>query len=316
MVVSVAFVLAGVALLYGGAESLVRGSVALATRIGLTPLVIGLTVVAFGTSTPELVVSVSASLQNSGSIAAGNVVGSNIANIALILSISILIRPTGVRAQIFRVEAPIVILVSLLVVSLLWDGAIGQGSGAGLFALLVVYIAFSIRRAKMENRMVEMEYEESIPEPTRSIWIELGMIVGGLGLLMFGARLMVAGAVTIAEEVGISEAVIGLSVVSIGTSLPELATSAVAAFRNQGDIAVGNIVGSNLFNLLGLLGLSALARPIQNADVGLVSFAVMVLLSLVLVPLMRSGTRLSRPEGAVLLTSYVAYLIYLAGLPT
>lgn len=302
----------GIALLYGGAESLVRGSVALAFRLGLTPLVIGLTVVAFGTSMPELVVSLEASFEGSGSIAVGNVIGSNIGNVALILGLSVLITPTSVRAQVVRFEVPLVILASILVSGLLWDGDIGRASGGLLVLLLIAYLGYSIRKAREESPSVEDEFEEGLPAAPGKLWLDLLLVFVGLGLLVAGARMMVSGAVTIAEEYGVSQAVIGLTIVAIGTSLPELATSAVAAFKGEGDIAVGNVVGSNLFNILGILGLATLVRPMSDAHVGLVSFVVMVVLALALLPLMRSGRRLSRTEGGLLLTSYAVYMVYLA----
>lgn len=311
MTESILLIAAGVALLYGGAEGLVRGSVALAVRLGLTPLVIGLTVVAFGTSMPELVVSVGASLQGSGSIAVGNVVGSNIGNVALILGLCVLITPTNVRAQVVRVEVPFVVLVSVFVSMLLWDGSVGRLVGGVLILLLLAYLFYSVRKARKEPRSIEREYEEALPEVPGSLWLDVLLLVLGLAFLVAGARMMVSGAVAIAEAAGVSQAVIGLTIVAIGTSLPELATSAVAAVKGEGDIAVGNVVGSNLFNLLGILGLAALVRPIHDAHVGLVSLFVMTVLALALIPLMYSGGRLSRPEGALLMTSYAAYMIYL-----
>lgn len=312
MLEPVLLICGGIALLYGGAESLVRGSVALAFRLGLTPLVIGLTVVAFGTSMPELVVSLEASFEGSGSIAVGNVIGSNIGNVALILGLSVLITPTSVRAQVVRFEVPLVILASILVSGLLWDGDIGRASGGLLVLLLIAYLGYSIRKAREESPSVEDEFEEGLPAAPGKLWLDLLLVFVGLGLLVAGARMMVSGAVTIAEEYGVSQAVIGLTIVAIGTSLPELATSAVAAFKGEGDIAVGNVVGSNLFNILGILGLATLVRPMSDAHVGLVSFVVMVVLALALLPLMRSGRRLSRTEGGLLLTSYAVYMVYLA----
>lgn len=304
-------ILAGMGLLYGGAEGLVRGSASAAARLGLTPLVIGLTVVAFGTSTPELVVSVSASLEGRGSIAVGNVVGSNIGNIALILGTAALIRPPAVHAQIVRFDVPIVIVSAFIMSALLWNSIVGRLEGALLFAGLLAYIGLSLRIAGSEKERTLQEYERAAPGRSRSMWMDVLLIVIGLGLLVAGARAMVFGAVLIAEEFGISEAVIGLTIVAIGTSLPELATSVVAAFNGQGDIAIGNVVGSNIFNVLGILGIAAVARPLISLDVGLVSMAVMCILSLALLPLMRSGHRISRFEGVILLGAYLMYLIYL-----
>lgn len=301
----------GVGLLYGGAESLVRGSASAAARLGLTPLVIGLTVVAFGTSTPELVVSVSAALRGSGSIAVGNVVGSNIGNVALILGIAALIRPPAVQAQIVRFDVPVVIVSSFAVSALLWNGIVNRLEGGLLVVGMLAYVAMSLRIAGKEKELVLQEYEKAAPRRSRSLAIDVLLIVAGLGLLTAGARAMVVGAVSIAEKLDVSQTVIGLTIVAVGTSLPELATSVLAALKGEGDLAIGNVVGSNVFNVLGILGVSSLARPLVSPDVGLVSLAVMCILSLALLPLMRSGQRVSRLEGTGLIGAYVLYVIYL-----
>lgn len=308
MTTDILFLIGGVILLYAGAEGLVRGAASAAARLGLTPLVIGLTVVAFGTSAPELVVSVGAALEDQGSIAIGNVVGSNIGNIALILGLAALISPPRVQAQIIRFDVPIVIGTSVVVSGMLWNGLVGRLEGGILFGGLIVYIALSLWIAQREKEPILQEYEEAAPRRSRSPALDIVLIVGGLLLLVLGARAMVSGAVSIAEGLGISQTVIGLTIVAIGTSLPELATSILAAARGEGDIAVGNVVGSNIFNLLGILGLSALARPLVGPDLGVFSLAVMFILSLALLPLMRSGHRVSRREGAALLAAYVLYV--------
>lgn len=310
MFIPLLFVLVGLLLLTGGAEGLVRGAAALARRLGLSPLVIGLTVVAFGTSMPELVVSVGAALRGSPSVALGNVVGSNIANIGLILGTGALIAALRVQAQVIRFDMPILAAVSLLLVALLADGQVSRLDGALLAAGLVGYLVYSVRWGGADEA-VDAEFEEALPRPHR-LAVDLALLGVGLALLVGGARLLVEGAVALATLLHVSEVVIGLTVVAIGTSLPELATSVVAAWRGEGDIAVGNAVGSCIFNILGILGITALVHPLGTADLGVVDGAVMVGFTLFLLPLMRTGFVLSRLEGALLLAAYLAYLAYLA----
>jgi cation:H+ antiporter len=304
-------VLAGIALLYLGAEGLVRGSASLALRLGMAPLVIGLTVVAFGTSMPELVVSVGAALEGQGGLAVGNVVGSNIGNIGLILGISALIAPLAVHARIIRLDLPLLVLVSAGMAVLLGDGRVERVEGALLAAGLLGYVGFTLYAARRDGTPVGAEPDGIVPAPHSSSALDAGLIVGGLALLVLGARLLVSGAVTIASAAGVEEAVIGLTVVAIGTSLPELATSVVAALKGEGDIAVGNVVGSNLFNLLGILGVTALVRPLAAPGIGMVDLAVMLGAAVLLVPLMWTGRRVSRAEGGFLLAGYTAYVVHL-----
>lgn len=304
-------IVAGIGLLYAGAEGLVRGSASLALRLGLTPLVIGLTVVAFGTSMPEMVVSVDAALGGRSGIALGNVVGSNIGNIGLILALAALIAPLAVKAKILRVDMPILVVVSLLLVLALADGMLGRIEGGLLLAGVVLYTVFSLWAARRESAAVQDEFAEALPAPGGSAARDALFVVVGLGLLVLGARVMVSGAVTVATAAGLSEAVIGLTVIAVGTSLPELATSVVAARKGEGDIAVGNVVGSNLFNILGILGVTALVRPLDAAGLGMVDLGVMVGFSLLLVLFMRTGYLVRRWEGAGLLLLYCAYIGYL-----
>jgi cation:H+ antiporter len=305
------YVLLGIGLLYAGAEGLVRGSASLARRFGLSPLVIGLTVVAFGTSMPELVVSIGAALADQGPIAVGNVVGSNIANVGLILGISALIQPPRVHAQVIRIDLPIMVAASLLLAALLSDGGVARWEGAVLVVLLAGYVVFSLRLAKKEPEEVLAEFDAGVPAPTRGVWIDALLVAAGLALLVGGARALVSGAVNIAQGFGVSEVVIGLTVVAIGTSLPELATSIIAALKGEGDIAVGNVVGSNIFNIFGIVGISSVVRPLVPAGVGPVDLGAMLVLALMLLPLMRSGFRVSRVEGVLLLAVYAGYLVYL-----
>jgi cation:H+ antiporter len=305
----------GFALLVGGADLLIRGGASVALRLGLTPLVVGLTVVAFGTSCPELVVSLRAALVGSGSIAVGNVVGSNICNIALILGLAALIRPLNVKLKLIRWDVPIMIGCSLVIGVLLLDGSIARGEGILLWAGIVAYVALSIHLAQREKRQLQAALLEAAPVPThpsKALGLDLVMIAAGLGLLLFGADLFVKGAVTIARYLGVSEAVIGLTLVALGTSLPELATSAVAAFRGQADIAVGNVIGSNIFNILAILGVTATIHPLRWEGIGMLDLGVMAGLALLMLPLMRTGFRVSRLEGVFLLFVYAAYIIYIA----
>ncbi|MEX2569976.1 MAG: calcium/sodium antiporter [Gemmatimonadota bacterium] len=309
---SLMLVAIGIVLLYFGAEGLVRGSAAVAERLGLAPIVIGLTVVAFGTSMPEMVVSVSAALDERAPIAIGNVVGSNIANIALILGVCALIRPLTVNARIVRLDLPIMIVLSLALVLAVADDRVGRIEGAILVATLAVYTIVSLRLAEREPADVQQEFASGTPKGPRKIWLDFLLIAGGLGFLVLGARALVTGGTTLASSFGISDAVIGLTVVAVGTSLPELATSVLAASRGEGDIAVGNVVGSNIFNILGIVGTASLVRPLLGTAMTPLDLGVMFGAAVVLLPLARSGFRLTRPEGGLLLTGYVIYTAILA----
>ena len=301
----------GLVLLYYGAEGLVRGSAALALHFGVRPLVVGLTVVAFGTSSPELVVSLQAAMTHNGAIAVGNVVGSNICNIALILGLSALIRPMQVHAQLLRQDVPLMIFTSLLLVLLLANGFLGRLEGAVLFTGIVIYIALNIWMSRREHTRSRPDREEARSVSLRFYGRYGLFVVGGLTLLVFGADLMVDGAVALAERAGLSKAVIGLTIIALGTSLPELATSLVAAIRQEGDIAIGNVIGSNVFNILAILGISSLVVPLQAGGVGMVDLVVMTAFAVLMLPLMRTGFRLCRLEGALLLVLYTGYVYYL-----
>jgi cation:H+ antiporter len=304
----------GICLLYVGAEALVRGSAALALRMGLTHLVIGLTVVAFGTSSPEMVVSVQSSIDGNGAIAIGNVIGSNICNIALILGLSAFVRPVRVHVQVVRLQVPLMIAVSVVACLFLLNGTLGRLEGLVLFIGIIAYTAYSIYAARAERAEFTPEtLGETLPTPMHRVAFEAILTLGGFALLVFGARLFVSGAVSLAGALGISQAVIGLTIVALGTSLPELATSVVASVRNHGDIAVGNVVGSNIFNILAVLGMAALVHPIDAGGVGMVDGAVMLAVSLLALPMARSGFVLSRREGLVLLLIYCGYILYLIG---
>ncbi|MDZ7749670.1 MAG: calcium/sodium antiporter [Halofilum sp. (in: g-proteobacteria)] len=302
---------AGLALLYFGGEGLVRGASGLAARLGVSPLAIGLTAVAFGTSAPELVVSLDAALGGANDIAVGNVVGSNIANIALILGLAVLLAPAIVQAKIVRIDAPLVLLVSLLLLAVLADARAGRLEGGLLLAGLVAYTAFTFWEARREAPAVQAELAGAAPPARAGAGADALRTLAGLAMLVAGGHLLVTAAVALATGLGVSQAVIGLTIVAVGTSLPELATSLVAAARGQRDIAVGNVVGSNLFNILGILGVTALVQPLGQGAITWADLGVMTVLAGGLA--LRLGIRpaLGRHDGALLLAAFAAYTAWL-----
>lgn len=304
----------GLALLVGAAHFLVRGAASLALRLGLSPLVVGLTVVAFGTSAPELVVSVRAALDGAGGIAVGNVVGSNIANIGLILGAAALVRPFLTDASVLRRDLPVLLGATGLGVGILLDRVVGRGEGALLLVALAAYLAWSLHEARRASRdRLRVPAAGELPDaPAGPVWHDVAAVGLGLVGLVVGADWFLSGAVGLAEAAGVPNAVIGLTVVALGTSLPELATSVVAAVRGESEIAVGNVVGSNLFNVLGILGVAALVRPIVAPGLQTVDLVVMAAFALVLLPMMWSGRRLVRVEAALLAAGYVGYVGFLA----
>ena len=314
MITTLLILVVGLVLLYFGAEGLVRGSSSLALRLGVGPLLVGLTVVAFGTSTPELVVSLKAAYLGQGDISVGNVVGSNICNIGLILGFSALIIPIKVASQIVRVDTPIMIGVTALALFLLHDGSLSRMEGVILFALLVGYVLFSIRLAKNQaTDPLAEEFTEEIKVSKWGVWQDVAFIAAGLVMLVFGARFLVDAAIDIAKAAGLSEAVIGLTIVAVGTSLPEFATSLVAALKKEADIAVGNVVGSNIFNILGILGISAAVTPLSSTGITGIDLGVMAAFAVVLWIFSRTGYRITRGEGFFLLVTYIAYVVWLVG---
>jgi cation:H+ antiporter len=307
----VLYLVGGLVLLFVGAEGLIRGSSNLAIKIGITPLVVGLTVVAFGTSTPELVVSLKAALLGNSSISLGNIIGSNIANIALILGVAAIIKPLNVHAKVIMREIPIMIGISLLLLFLLLDGEIGFIDGLIFVIGLVVYLIANVMMAhKEKNPAVEIEFKEGLKSKL-GIPISIILMIAGLGLLILGANLFVQSAIAIAKKFNVSDAIIGLTIVAIGTSLPELITSIVASYKNEADIAIGNVVGSNVFNILGILGITALIIPISSVGISNIDLGVMLFTAIILFPLSRTGFSISRFEGAFLLFGYAGYMYYL-----
>lgn len=310
---------AGLVCLVVGAELLVRGAASIATRLGIAPIIIGLTVVAFGTSAPELAVSVSAGFGGRGEVAFGNVVGSNIVNTLLILGGSAAIASLVVTQRIIRLDIPLLIGASVVALVLSLDNEIGRLDGLVLFAGIVGYTGWLIRAARRERSDVLAEYDEAVEELEvevidKPLPVQAGFVAAGLAILVAGSQLLVTSATDIAESLGVSDLVIGLTVVAVGTSLPELATSLLAAYRGQRDIAVGNVVGSNLFNLMSVLGLTGLVSPdpIPVADSSLqVDFPVMLAATVVLVPIIWKGFTIRRWEGLVLMGFYALYVTFL-----
>ncbi|WP_299823026.1 calcium/sodium antiporter [uncultured Jannaschia sp.] len=293
---------AGLGGLFLGGEALVRGAIGAAQRLAISPLLIGLTVVGFGTSTPELLVSVDAALRGVPDISIGNIVGSNIGNILLIVGVAALIWPIRVSGGTLRRDTAVMMAAALALVPLFWLGEMGRSSGALLVLGLTGYLVWAYRQPG--EGATGDDTAEGMPAGRALLWI-----IGGLLALIVGARLLVDGAVTIARDFGISEAFIGLTVVAIGTSLPELATSLVAALRRQSEIAIGNIVGSNIFNVLGILGLTAIIAPIPVAPRFLAfDLPVMLTASAGLTALLLLRPRIGRPVGAALLVAYAAYV--------
>lgn len=312
------YLIAGLVLLVAGAEVLVRGAAKLAAQFGIPPLIIGLTVVAFGTSAPETAVSVQSAFNGSGDLAIGNVIGSNIANVLLILGMTALIAPLIVSRQLIRLDVPIMIGASLLTFGLAWDGSLSRLDGALLFAGVLTYTGFLIYSARKDKGNDDDEFAKEFgldeaPKPYAWV-INLGLIIAGLVLLVAGSNFLVEGAVTLARALGISELVIGLTVVAVGTSLPELATSILAAIKGERDIAVGNIVGSNIFNLLCVLGLASLVSPAAisvSPNALAFDFPVMIAVAVACLPIFFAGYRINRWEGLLFLAYYVAYTLYL-----
>lgn len=306
----------GLVVLVVGADVMVRGASRLAVSFGVSPLVVGLTVVAFGTSAPEMAVSVGSALAGTPDLAIGNVVGSNIANVLLILGISALITPLLVDEQIIRQEIPIMIGASALLVVMALDGNIGLLESIVLFALVIAYTVFLVIQSRRASKAVQDEFETGIPTSTwDSHWaVQIGLIAAGLAMLVVGADWLVDAAVAFARAFGVSDLVIGLTVVAVGTSMPEIATSIVAAMRGQRDIAVGNVVGSNVFNILAVLGAAGIASgaglPVSEAARNF-DLWVMLAVAFACLPIMITGREIARWEGVVFLAYYAAYTAWL-----
>ena len=315
MSMAFALLVVGLVVLVVGAEGLVRGASRFALSLGVSPLVVGLTIVAFGTSSPEMAVSVSAALDGQVDLALGNVVGSNIFNVLFILGVSALIVPLVVDRQVVRQEVPIMVGASLLLVALSLDAAISRVEGAVFLVLLAGYTAMLYVQSRRATAAGTAPPVEAPTSTWDAHWaVQLLLIVGGLVLLVLGARTFVGAAVDIARAFGVSELVIGLTIVAAGTSMPEVATSVMAAIRGQRDIAVGNVVGSSTFNILGVLGLTAVVAPAALPVPGsMLAFdlPVMTAVAVACLPIFFTGHAIARWEGAVFLGYYVAYVAYL-----
>ncbi len=309
MILSIALLVISLIALYFGADWLVQGSSALALKAKISKLVIGLTIVAFGTSAPELVVSINATLAGQGDLAIGNIIGSNMFNIALILGLSAIIYPLQAQKQLTRIDIPAMIVASIALTGCFWDGRLSRLEGALFLTAIILYTLFSLYYSRKHGEEGAAEIEE--PAKPRHWAIDLLLVLGGIATLIVASQLLVDNAVFIAKELGLSEAVIGLTIVAAGTSMPELATSVVAAFKKNSEIALGNVVGSNLFNILAIAGTSSVIRPIIAQNVNYIDLLVMLGLALLVLPLARTGLKISRIEGSILILIYISYTAWL-----
>lgn len=318
MALDLFFLALGVILLTGGGEILIRGAVGAARRLGVSPLLSGLLIVGFGTSAPELAVSVDAAMHGQPDIALGNVVGSNISNVFLILGLCAFITPLAVQPLALRRDGLCVVGASVLFVLLAWGGALQRSDAIILLGALTAYLVWAYRSERDDqtpSASVHAAEAEELATVPSSTLVTIVSVLGGLALLISGSRVLLMGATGLATSLGISEAVIGLTIVAVGTSLPELSISVIAALRRHADVAVGNILGSNLFNLLGILGVSAILQPLP-LPVRILQFDQWVLLgsALLLFVFLFTGRRVSRLEGGILVSLYALYLIIGLGL--
>ena len=306
------YIIGGLILLYFGANWLVQGAITLSLHLGLSPLIVGLTVVALGTSLPEALVSVQAAIGHQGGIAIGNVVGSNILNIALILGLSAFFNPLKVDSHLVKADVPLLAGATFMLVVLLEDFHISRMEGAFLLLCIVGYVAGNIMTVKRtspeENKIEGVE----VPEDHRkNLWRDISFLFIGLIALAFGSNFLVTGAVDLARIWGLSEALIGLTIVSIGTGTPEMATALMAAYRKRSDLAIGNAVGSNLFNIMFVLGIAALVAPLDGKGISSIDLYVMLGVTFLLLPTVWTGRILDRKEGFLFLAIYVGYLYHL-----
>lgn len=309
MLLDAFYIICGLVLLPLGAGGLVRGSTGIALRMGVTALTIGLTVVAFGTGSPELIVSIEAARLDSAGIVLGNVVGSNIANLTLVLGVAALAKPMTVRSELVRREMPLMIGVTLLMCVLLFDGRLSRLEGVMLLGGAIIYTVSSYLAAKRgAAQEVIAQFDGALFGSRRGTGLDIVLFCTGLLGLLLGAHLLLRGATAIAASLGISQVVIGLTVVAVGTSLPELATSVTSTLRGEADIAFGNAIGSNVLNILAVLGVAALIRPFEVYGLRSIDLGVMIATAVLLLPLLWRGSVLNRWEGALLLAIYVTYM--------
>ena len=310
MTATVALGIAGLVMLYFGGDFLVRGASGIAFRFGLSPLAVGLTVVAFGTSVPELLVSIDAALAGSNGISVGNVVGSNIANIALILGMAALIRPMNVESKVLGVDVPIMIGATLAFLLMMVGGFVNRIEGVLLFAGLILYVWLTVHLARKESEEPEGQADAIPAARSGTVPALSAYVAGGLVLLFVGADFLVDSAVALAKGMNISEATIGLTIVAVGTSLPEFATTVVACIKRQGEIALGNIVGSNTFNILCVLGITAVVHPLERGRLLYLDLGLMTGLALLLGALLLHRLYIGRALGGVLVVVYVGYIAW------
>lgn len=307
MFVTWLMLLGGFVLLLAGAEFLVRGSSTLARRMGISPLIVGLTIVSFGTSAPELLVSLKSAFSGHAGIALGNVMGSNILNIALILGLCALIKPIHASRQVIKRATPVMIVFSVITALFLIDRAIARWEGLVLLMLFALYIGYAIYLATHESKAIR---KECVATDTKSnVGLQISFILGGLAGLIYGANILVDNGVLLARSYGISETIIGITVIAVGTSLPELAASIVAALKNEMDLALGNIIGSNIFNFGLVLGSTGCVTAFAVPELQLFDIITMLIISIILLPFLRKGYKLSRFEGAIFLTLYGTYMV-------
>lgn len=308
-------ILVGLVALYYGAEWLVKGASEIAVRVGISPLVVGLTVVAFGTSAPELLVCLEANAGGRPDVALGNIIGSNICNIALILGVAAAMKPIVINRQVIRREMPILLVITLAFIAMLWSGEISRVEGGILFVGVVAYVIASIVQSRKEHEPDDFgefspkEIEEVKKSGAKGLFIDIGLILLGLAVLKFGSEWLVIGGDFTARAIGVDDSIIALFLFAFGTSLPELATSIVAVKRGEGDIITGNAIGSCIFNILAVIGLTALVKPIAKGDIQMVDQMVMLGATVAIFLFMWSRMRLSRIEGVGLLVAYVAYSV-------
>ncbi len=312
MLLSVFYILLSLILLYFGAGWLVKGSSALAIKAGISPLVAGLTVVAFGTSSPELVVSINTAFAGQGNIAIGNVIGSNLFNICVILGISAIIVPLKINSQLLKMDIPVLILATIGFMLLFADRVINRWEGILFLSGLILYIVYNIYLARREkNLQIHEEFEKSISVGKLKWYYSAGMVLVGIGVLVAGSELLVLGAVDIARSLGVGETIIGITIIAVGTSLPELASTVVASLRKEYDIAIGNVIGSNTFNILGIIGLTSVISPLSAIAISKIDLFVMLGATLLLLPFFRTKYTLKRDEGIFMVAIYLMYLYYL-----
>ncbi len=306
-----AYFVGGLFFLFIGGEGLVRGAAALGVRMGMSPLVSGLTIIAFATSAPELAVSLDATLRGVPNLAVGNVVGSNICNITLILGITALLRPPRLREYVIRHDVLVMIFCTLFVPALLLDQELGRAEGGLLTVCIVFYAGLTVWHARMTRH--RRRTVSKVPLLSEALWVNLAITGVSIAMLVYGSDLFVLASIDVATAFGISTAVIGLTAAAFATSLPELVTCIIAARHREPEMAAGNLIGSNIFNLLLILGATSLVRPLSSEGVGVVDLAVMVGVSLLALAFMMTGQRVERSEGVILIVIYSAYMAWLFG---